>query len=280
MGPGEAGGRGVDWPRSVRSRRAWRAGAAGRHPRPGRVAERPARGRGAAPAGAVAPTATGFRREGRCAASAPGRFRESRARAMAPRSHPPLAGQDDRFRQMGISQKDKVSPMSRSLPSDRTPLGVAVPFARLARRRGADRYRRRAAASRIEVPMVPVPMTMQTLAVTLVGALYGWRLGRSPWASGCWKARSACRSSPAAPAVSPSSSARPAAIWSASSSARGHRLAGRARLGRRSPGPRLRGDAGRQRALPCHRRHLACGADRHGPVIAAGVTPFLLGGVP
>lgn len=34
-----------------------------------------------------------------------------------------------------------------------------------------------ALASYIEVPMVPVPMTMQTLAVPLVGALYGWRLG-------------------------------------------------------------------------------------------------------
>lgn len=34
-----------------------------------------------------------------------------------------------------------------------------------------------ALSSYIEVPMVPVPMTMQTLAVTLVGALYGWRLG-------------------------------------------------------------------------------------------------------
>lgn len=34
-----------------------------------------------------------------------------------------------------------------------------------------------AASSYVEVPMVPVPMTMQTLAVTLVGALYGWRLG-------------------------------------------------------------------------------------------------------
>lgn len=34
-----------------------------------------------------------------------------------------------------------------------------------------------AAASWIEVPMLPVPMTMQTFAVTLVGALYGWRLG-------------------------------------------------------------------------------------------------------
>jgi biotin transport system substrate-specific component len=33
-----------------------------------------------------------------------------------------------------------------------------------------------AAASWIEVPMVPVPMTMQTYAVLLVGALCGWRL--------------------------------------------------------------------------------------------------------
>lgn len=32
-------------------------------------------------------------------------------------------------------------------------------------------------SSRLQVPMVPVPMTMQTLAVTLIGALYGWRLG-------------------------------------------------------------------------------------------------------
>jgi biotin transport system substrate-specific component len=34
-----------------------------------------------------------------------------------------------------------------------------------------------ALASWIEVPMYPVPMTMQTFAVTLVGAFYGWRLG-------------------------------------------------------------------------------------------------------
>lgn len=34
-----------------------------------------------------------------------------------------------------------------------------------------------ALASYVEVPMVPVPLTMQTFAVTLVGALYGWRLG-------------------------------------------------------------------------------------------------------
>ena len=33
------------------------------------------------------------------------------------------------------------------------------------------------ASSWISVPMYPVPMTMQTLAVTLIGALYGWRLG-------------------------------------------------------------------------------------------------------
>lgn len=32
-------------------------------------------------------------------------------------------------------------------------------------------------SSYIEVPMVPVPMTMQTYAVVLIGALYGWRLG-------------------------------------------------------------------------------------------------------
>ncbi|WP_114395397.1 biotin transporter BioY [Oleisolibacter albus] len=33
-----------------------------------------------------------------------------------------------------------------------------------------------AAASWIEVPMIPVPMTMQTYMVLLVGALCGWRL--------------------------------------------------------------------------------------------------------
>lgn len=32
-------------------------------------------------------------------------------------------------------------------------------------------------SSYIEVPMFPVPMTMQTLAVTVIGALYGWRMG-------------------------------------------------------------------------------------------------------
>ncbi|PWE58078.1 biotin transporter BioY [Metarhizobium album] len=34
-----------------------------------------------------------------------------------------------------------------------------------------------ALASQIAVPMVPVPITMQTFAVTMIGALYGWRQG-------------------------------------------------------------------------------------------------------
>lgn len=34
-----------------------------------------------------------------------------------------------------------------------------------------------AIASQISVPMLPVPITMQTFAVTMIGALYGWRLG-------------------------------------------------------------------------------------------------------
>lgn len=32
-------------------------------------------------------------------------------------------------------------------------------------------------SSYIEAPMIPVPVTMQSFAVALVGALYGWRLG-------------------------------------------------------------------------------------------------------
>ncbi|MDH4439504.1 MAG: biotin transporter BioY [Rhizobium sp.] len=34
-----------------------------------------------------------------------------------------------------------------------------------------------ALASQISVPMVPVPITLQTLAITLIGVVYGWRLG-------------------------------------------------------------------------------------------------------
>ncbi|MYZ44311.1 biotin transporter BioY [Schauerella aestuarii] len=32
-------------------------------------------------------------------------------------------------------------------------------------------------SSYLTIPMVPVPITLQTLVVTLIGALYGWRLG-------------------------------------------------------------------------------------------------------
>ncbi len=34
-----------------------------------------------------------------------------------------------------------------------------------------------AISSQIVVPMIPVPITLQTLIVPLIGALYGWRLG-------------------------------------------------------------------------------------------------------
>jgi biotin transport system substrate-specific component len=34
-----------------------------------------------------------------------------------------------------------------------------------------------ALSSYVQVPMIPVPVTMQTFAVALVGAVYGWRLG-------------------------------------------------------------------------------------------------------
>lgn len=34
-----------------------------------------------------------------------------------------------------------------------------------------------ALASQIAVPMYPVPVTMQTFAITMIGVLYGWRLG-------------------------------------------------------------------------------------------------------
>ncbi|MGB6099308.1 MAG: biotin transporter BioY [Comamonas sp.] len=33
------------------------------------------------------------------------------------------------------------------------------------------------ASSYVSIPMVPVPVSMQTFAVLMVGALYGWRLG-------------------------------------------------------------------------------------------------------
>jgi len=45
-------------------------------------------------------------------------------------------------------------------------------------------------SSYIQVPFYPVPMTMQTLAVTLVGAVLGWRLGVATVAA--WLAAAAC----------------------------------------------------------------------------------------
>ena len=34
-----------------------------------------------------------------------------------------------------------------------------------------------AISSKIKIPFYPVPMTMQTLAVLVIGVLYGWKLG-------------------------------------------------------------------------------------------------------
>jgi biotin transport system substrate-specific component len=50
---------------------------------------------------------------------------------------------------------------------------------------------------KINVPFYPVPMTMQTFAVLVIGAAFGWRLGaatvlisqRARWASRCSPAR-------------------------------------------------------------------------------------------
>lgn len=47
-----------------------------------------------------------------------------------------------------------------------------------------------AAASYIQVPMVPVPVNMQTFAVALIGALYGWRLGAATVVA--WLGEAAC----------------------------------------------------------------------------------------
>src|SRR4051812_29383331 len=45
-----------------------------------------------------------------------------------------------------------------------------------------------AIASRISVPMIPVPITMQTFALTMIGALYGWRLGGLTVLAWLWEA--------------------------------------------------------------------------------------------
>jgi len=40
-----------------------------------------------------------------------------------------------------------------------------------------------AASAWVEVPMLPVPMTMQTLAILVIGALCGWRIGAATLAA-------------------------------------------------------------------------------------------------
>ena len=88
-----------------------------------------------------------------------------------------------------------------------------------------------AASSWIEVPMFPVPMTMQTFAVTLVGALYGWRLGLAtvlawlgeaalgaPVLAGGAVISPPSRSPPLLSAGWPSAAGPPRAAWSATSS--------------------------------------------------------------
>lgn len=58
---------------------------------------------------------------------------------------------------------DLPPPWLRSLPAQAAAVGAGIVVA--------------TACSWIEVPMVPVPMTMQTFAVLLIGAVYGWWLG-------------------------------------------------------------------------------------------------------
>lgn len=66
--------------------------------------------------------------------------------------------------------------MSLSLPARRAPiLSARSPSAKLALM--AIGVLLLSLSSYVAIPMVPVPITMQTLAVTLIGALYGWRMG-------------------------------------------------------------------------------------------------------
>jgi Uncharacterized conserved protein len=60
-------------------------------------------------------------------------------------------------------------------------------------------------SAKIQIPLYPVPVTMQTLVVLVLGVAYGWRLGVATMALYLWKAPSACRSSPAAGARAPAS---------------------------------------------------------------------------
>ncbi len=51
-------------------------------------------------------------------------------------------------------------------------------------------------SAKLQVPFYPVPMTLQTLVVLLIGAAYGWRSARPPSRSIWRRVSSALRSSP------------------------------------------------------------------------------------
>ena len=70
-----------------------------------------------------------------------------------------------------------MSDLSYATPARRSPLGLQARPAHIKAAAVVLGTLVLAIASQISVPMLPVPMTMQTLAVTLIGALYGWRLG-------------------------------------------------------------------------------------------------------
>lgn len=70
-----------------------------------------------------------------------------------------------------------MSDLSYTAPSRFSPLGLQARPAHIKAAAVLVGTFILAIASQISVPMLPVPMTMQTLAVILIGALYGWRLG-------------------------------------------------------------------------------------------------------
>ena len=117
-------------------------------------------------------------------------------------------------------------------------------------------------SSYIEVPMVPVPVTMQTFAVALVGALYGWRLGGVTIVA--WLVQGAL----GLPVLA-GGAAGALHLWARrrlslrlSRCGYGRGLAGRARLERTSSVAGLRRHVDRQRAVSHPGRGVARGAHR------------------
>ena len=132
-----------------------------------------------------------------------------------------------------------------------------------------------AVASQIKVPMVPVPMTMQTFAVTLIGALYGWRLGAITILA--WLAQGAM----GLPVLAGGAAgllhfAGPTGGYLVAFPIAGAVTGWLAERGwnGNAPGALLRRDAPGQRALPRHRRRLA-GADDRRAEGARGRRPAL-----